>query len=89
MFQNIITRIPLKYRKKVILPKNLKMLLWDHPDQPVMLEKIITRVLKYGRFEEIKWLYDTYPRQTYDVTNRYSDIKRGVKFWINHWNKND
>lgn len=26
-----------------------------------------------------------YPEECYDVINRYDNIKRGVKYWINEW----
>ncbi len=63
--------------------------LWDHR-KTAPLEKIIFRVLKYGRFEEIRKLYCLYPEETYEIVEKY-DFRRGVRFWLKRFKnaKND
>jgi len=41
---------------------------------------MILKVLTYGKFEDIKRLYEMYPTQTLSVVESYPDIKRGVKY---------
>jgi len=81
-----LNRIKWKYVQKVNIPTNVKNFLWDE-DTVAPLEKLILRVLQYGNFDQIKYIYSTYPEETTDIINRYSDIRRGVKFWIVYWNK--
>lgn len=49
------------------------------------MEKFILRLLTYGRFEDIRWLYQTYPEESWDIAQRYPEIKRGIKFWLKRW----
>lgn len=51
----------------------------------MILEKFILRILHYGNFEDIKWLYENYPEETYQVSMKYPEVKRGVRFWIRLW----
>ena len=81
----MITRIPLRYKKEVSVPKSLQKFLWDHTDKKAPLEKLILRTFKYGSYEQIKLLYEKYPDECFNVMQRHSDIKRGVSYWIKHW----
>ncbi|MEO0139373.1 MAG: hypothetical protein ABIL16_03900 [candidate division WOR-3 bacterium] len=78
------SRIKWKYPQKVPVPKEWRVWLWDEgPKAP--LEKLIYRVLTYGKFQDIRKIYDMYPEETYELAFRYPDIKRGVRFWLNVW----
>jgi len=63
----------------------MKQYLWDN-EGVAALEKIILRVLLYGKFEDIKKIYSMYSRETGDIACKSPEIKRGVRFWINRWN---
>ena len=63
------------------------MLFWDEQKSIAPLEKVIMRIFDYGKFEEIKYLYGKYPKQCYDFIQRYPDVQRGIKFWINKWHE--
>lgn len=78
-------RIKLTYTQKVSIPPQFQMLFWDCPDKTTFLEKFILRILNYGNFEEIKWLYKKYPDECYKIALKYPDIRRGVKYWIKLW----
>ena len=78
-------RIKLTYTRSVTIPERFTPLFWDEPEGKTILEKFILRLLNYGNFEEIKWVYDSYPDETYDIAMRYPDIRRGVRFWIKLW----
>ncbi len=78
-------RIKPIYLKEIKIPKKLKIYFWDCPNGKTYLEKFILRILQYGNFEEIKWLYKKFPSETYYVAFNYPEIKRGVKFWIKIW----
>ncbi|MCM8806521.1 MAG: hypothetical protein ABIN23_07190 [candidate division WOR-3 bacterium] len=73
------------YKKRIKISRRFKAIFWDCPNGETYLEKFILRILKYGNFEEIKWIYDKFPEETYDVALRYPEMKRGVKFWIRLW----
>lgn len=79
------TRIAWKYFQQVRIPPEYEKFFWDHMDGVVALEKFILRILTYGDFEDIKWLYQQYPEETWDIAGRYPDIKRGVRFWLKRW----
>lgn len=81
-----LNRIKWKFVDKVTIPDHLKQLLWDEHTQ-VALEKLIVRVLQYGNFDELQYIYTKYPEETTDVMKRYPNLRRGVKFWIAYWNK--
>ena len=74
-----------KYRTKMTVPRSIKPLLWDEQSGKAPLEKLILRVLIYGRFEELRRVYGRHPSQTFEMLSRYPEIKRGVKFWIEYW----
>lgn len=80
-----VERIKPTYLKPVEIPEKFIPFFWDEPGKKVILEKFIFRVLTYGDFEDIKWLYEKYPEETFYVAMRYPEIKRGVRFWIRHW----
>ncbi len=80
-------RIKLTYKQKVEIPSKYKKFFWDEPEGVTFLEKFILRILKYGDFEDIKWLYQKYPEETYAITFKYPDIKRGIKFWMKKWHE--
>jgi len=87
--QAAINRIPWKYSEEVPVPERYRRFIWDHPEGRTPLEKFIYRLLKYGRFEDIRWVYKRYPEQTSDIAFRYPDIKRGVRFWIRYWGSDE
>ena len=77
-------RIKWKYLREVPVPKEWRVWLWDE-DVKAPLEKLIYRVLTYGKFEDIRKIYEMYPQETYELAFRYPDIKRGVRFWLKVW----
>ncbi len=83
-----LLRIKPTYTTTVKIPKEYKTFFWDCPQGKVFLEKFIMRILQYGRFEDLKWVYKKYPEETYDIAFKYPEIKRGVKFWIKWWGEN-
>jgi len=82
---NEIKRIKPVYTKIINIPKRYKMFLWDEPTGKTYIEKYILRILYYGDFEDIKYIYRKYPNETFNIAFRYPEIKRGVKFWIKLW----
>jgi uncharacterized protein Usg len=78
-------RVIPKYRNKISVPEKYRRFLWDYPDGYAPLETLILRVLKYGKFEDVKWIYQQYPNETYYVAFTYPEVKRGIKFWIKRW----
>lgn len=81
-------RIKPDFTNKVFIPEQFKPLFWDCPNNSTYMEKFIKRILDYGNFEEIQWLYNTYPHETHIITFKYPDIRRGIKFWIKLWKNN-
>ena len=77
-------RIKQTYTEKSPIPHGMKKYLWEH-NKTAPLEKIILRVLLYGKFEEIKKIYLLYPEETSVTAGKYPDIKRGILFWIKRW----
>lgn len=77
-------RIKWDYFERVGIPERFSRYLWDYR-QEAPLEILILRVLKYGSFEEIKNIFELYPDETYRISMKYPEIKRGVKFWIKRW----
>jgi hypothetical protein len=84
MYKKIIRIIPI-YKKMINIPKKYKMFFWDEPTGKTYVEKYILRILYYGNFEDIKYIFKKYPKETYVIAFRYPEIKRGVKFWIKLW----
>ena len=78
-------RIKMIYKQWVEVPQPFKKFVWDAMDGKAPLESIILRVLTYGKFEDIKRLYEMYPKEILSVIERYPDIKRGVRYWIKKW----
>ncbi len=78
-------RIKPEYIKYIEIPDELQALFWDCPERKTYLEKFIKRILDYGNFDEIKWVYQQYPEETFRIVFKYPDIRRGVKFWIKLW----
>lgn len=81
-------RIKWTYCQEVPVPNKFKTYLWDHIEGKAPLEKLIYRVLQFGTFKDIQWLYKKYPEECFTIINNYSDIERGVKFWIKYWHEN-
>lgn len=81
----MIKRLKLEYLEKVKILKRFKKYFWDHPANKIILEKFIYRILLYGDFEDIRWVYKKYPEETYKIALKYPEIKRGVKSWIKWW----
>lgn len=77
-------RIKWDYFEKIKIPEKFKRYLWDYKEE-VSLEILILRILKYGKFEEIREIFELYPDETYKIAIKYPDVKRGVKFWIRLW----
>ncbi len=80
----IQNRIKPSYPEKLPIPHGIKKYLWEY-NKTAPLEKIILRVLLYGKIEEIKKIYLLYPEETSVTAGKYPDIKRGVLFWIKRW----
>lgn len=80
-------RQKLEYKEKVNIPEQFRSLFWDCPDGVTFLEKFIKRILDYGNFQDIRQVYELYPKETECVVFKYKDIRRGIKFWIKLWNK--
>jgi len=78
-------RIVPKFRTKIHIPDEFRKFLWDYPEGTAPLEMVILRILLYGKYEDIKVIYNKHPKETYYTTNAYPQIHRGVKFWINRW----
>lgn len=78
-------RIAWKYFHPVQIPERFQKFFWDCTEGAVPLEKFILRLLTYGGFEDVRWLYQSYPQETLDVAHRYPHIKRGIKFWLKVW----
>ncbi len=78
-------RVKIKYTRKIKIPEKYKIFLWDEPSGLTFLEKFILRVFKYGNFRDIKWLFKKFPEECYEISLKYAEIKRGVKFWIKKW----
>ncbi len=82
------SRVKWTYTQIVQVPKRFWTFLWDHPDHKALLEKIIYKTLIYGSFKDIQWIYKKYPEECFTIINNYTDIERGVKFWIKYWHEN-
>lgn len=80
-------RIIPKFRQKIEIPKKYKRYFWDYPDGFATLETFILRILLYGKFANIQWLYGKFSDECYYVATTYPKIHRGVKFWIKLWEK--
>jgi len=78
-------RIKLDFKQTKKIPMLFKKYFWDCPTGSAPLEKILVRVLSYGKFEEIRKLFVLYPEQVYKVVNKYPELARGVRFWIKTW----
>lgn len=70
-----------KIRKRR-LPKFLKSLLWSYDIKNLSLEKdkeiIITQVVNYGSWDNIKWLFKTYGEE--EIKKVVSNPQRG-RWW--------
>jgi hypothetical protein len=73
------------FNNNVPVPEDLQKFLWDHPEGLAPLEKLLLRTFQYGSYEQLKKIYSQYPEQSVGIITRYSDIKRGVKYWIKEW----
>lgn len=81
----MIQRRKLDFVQIVKIPERFQNLFWDCKGT-TYLEKLIKRVLDYGNFEEIKDIYQMYPKETTQLVFKYKDLRRGIKFWIKLWN---
>ncbi len=80
-----VKRVKMIYKQWVNVPEPFRKFVWDAMDGKAPLESIILKVLTYGKFEDIKKLYEMFPEKTLSVVERYPDIRRGVKYWIRKW----
>ncbi|MDI6766843.1 MAG: hypothetical protein QME52_08485 [Bacteroidota bacterium] len=78
-------RVKWTYPQLVMFPSRFKKFLWEHPNYKAPLEKLIYRIFTYGNFTDLQWLYKKYPNEAFSLSKKYSDIKRGVKFWMEYW----
>ena len=78
-------RIPMLYKQWIEVPEPFKKFIWSTLDGKVPLEEMILKVLTYGKFEDIRRLYEMYPDETLSVVERYPNIKKGVKYWVKRW----
>jgi len=83
--KNDLVRLKWDYTKKVKIPKSYKQFLWDYPDGTAPLEMMILRILTYGTFQDLEWLYKKYSEETNKLAFKYPVIKRGVRFWVRKW----
>ncbi len=83
--KDTLTRLKWDYKKRIKIPSACKRFLWDYPDGTAPLEMIVLRVLIYGTFHDITWLYREYGREAYRLAFKYPAVKRGVRFWIRRW----
>ncbi|RLF48948.1 MAG: hypothetical protein DRN19_06095 [Thermoplasmata archaeon] len=79
-------RIKWNYIKSIKIPESLKLYLWEYQDY-APLEILILRTLTYGSFEDIKKFTIYILKKTYKIALKYSQIKRGIKYWIERWKK--
>lgn len=79
-------RVKWTYPQQVSFPSRFKMFLWEYRNHKAPLEKLIYRIFTYGKFNDLKWLFEKYPIEAFTLSKKYNDIKRGVKFWMEFWN---
>jgi hypothetical protein len=79
-------RIKWTYPQEVSYPSRFKKFLWEYPNHKAPLEKLIYRILTYGKYDDLRWLYKEYPNEAFALSKKYVEIKRGVKFWMEYWN---
>lgn len=82
-------RMKPEYLQKVEIPEKFKTYFWDCSNGETYLEKFILRILTYGTFEEIKYIYNQFPEETYKIAFKYPEIKRGVRFWVKLWKEKE
>ncbi len=87
--QGEVKRIKPTFKEMVKIPLRFRIFFWDCPEGKVILEKFILRILNYGKFEDLKWVYKRYPKETYEVAFKYGNIRRGVKFLLKFWRDNE
>uniref|UniRef100_A0A832EJP5 Uncharacterized protein n=1 Tax=Desulfacinum infernum TaxID=35837 RepID=A0A832EJP5_9BACT len=80
-------RIPLVYKEWVPVPPRFAAYVWDPLDGKAPLEDLVHKVLVYGNFEDIREIYALYPQAVFHVALTYSDIHRGVRYWIKEWSR--
>lgn len=80
-------RVKWLFTKRVKVPKNYRKFLWDYPSGFAPLEIFLLRILTYGKFEDVKQLYEKYSDECLSIAERYNNLKRGVKFWLRYWNE--
>ncbi len=80
-----VKRVKMIYKEWIRIPEPFRKFVWDSLNGKAPLESVILKVLMYGKFEDIKKLYEMYPEETYTTAFRYPEIKRGIKFWLKRW----
>lgn len=81
---NQINRIKLDFKEIVRIPDEFKIYFWEYEDY-TYLEILIKRVFTYGNFGGVKKIYKMYPEETYKISFKYLEIKRGIRFWVRRW----
>jgi len=84
---SLARRIPWIFTVEVEVPDHYQKYLWDYPEGKAPLEMFLVRLFTYGRFEDIRWVFQQYPQQSFNIVSRYPDIRRGVKYWIKRWHE--
>lgn len=51
-------RILWDYKNQVPIPTAYQQFLWDYPGKTAPLEMLILRILIYGSFRDLRWLYN-------------------------------
>jgi len=75
---------------KIEIPKKMQWLLWSYDIDSLDLERdkdyIITQVLNYGTWEDLKWLFKVYSER--EIKNVVKKPARGLWFRdvLNFWN---
>ncbi len=77
-------QLKIKHKQWVSIPTKWKPFLWSYQHK-APLEKLIVAVCRYGKFEDIKQLYQLYPKALEEIALRRPDIPRGIKFWVKRW----
>ena len=79
-------RLRWDFPQRVEIPSVFRRYLWEYQKE-APLEILVLRVLTYGDFQELRELYDLYPRESLLIALKYPNVKRGVRYWLKRWSK--